>query len=115
MHHRFDLWFAMRQTGLLTLIVLAPVLLFAALRPDRRRWLSALPALVVVWTGLFFSVVLASARVWGAQPVPMVPLPIGPSYLSLVDMARLIALTAWLPTAFVLLVCQYWRPSRLRA
>jgi hypothetical protein len=79
------------------------------------RWLGVSAVVVLVWSLLFWTVVLDSSRVWARDAVPIAPLPIGPSYLSLFDIARVVALTAWLPTGVLLLVWGWRRPARLRA
>lgn len=110
---RFDIPFVLRQVGILALVVAAPPILFSLLQVRRRLFLSAaLVGGLAVWALLSWQVVSSSLAIWEGDPVPITPLPIGPSHLSIREFVP-VAAVVWLPWALYGTVAVLRRRRRL--
>ena len=110
---RFDIPFVLRQVGILALVVAAPPILFSVLQVRRRLFISAaLVGGLAVWALLSWQVVSSSLAIWEGDPVPITPLPIGPSYLSIREFVP-VAAVVWLPWALYATVAVLRRRRRL--
>jgi hypothetical protein len=108
----FDIPYALRQTAVVAAIVVMPFLVYATLSDRRTRWQVGVGS-VVVWQTLFAIVLWVSSRVWSPGDLPFRPLAVGPSHLSLFDIARVVAVTIWAPAAILFTVIHWRRRRRL--
>lgn len=108
----FDVTYAIRQLSIVTGLTMAPVWLFGWLRARRLLLFVIAPATVLADFWFVYQTLATSAGIWNHSAFPYTPLRVGPSYLSLFELGRVLVLMLWVPFAAFWIGGILWRRRR---
>lgn len=82
----------------MAILALTPTALWSALRAKRLLILVVAPSMALTVAWLLFVTLAASSSIWSHSEIPYVPLRVGPSDLSLRQLAWWLAMSLWTPS-----------------